>query len=465
MNYSSNTSRSAFFALGFSAVAALATTPQITSVTMAQDQSRSVIVAYTLEGGDAVVTLDVQTNANTSASADDPGWTSIGGAAICNAKGDVWNLVEAGSRTITWEPALSWPNHKIPAGGARAVVTAWTTDNTPDYMAVDISSVATAATPRRYYPAADFVPGGVTNSLYKTTVLLMRKIMARDITWTMGSTSAEKARSGTTEKNFNLALTNNYYIGIYEITQSQWGLVATNSGAAAYYKYENSMRPMETVAYNEIRNTHSTSPKSNTRVEAGTLSWEPSSDSFLGLLNLKTGLDFDLPSEAQWEYACRAGNGSGYWGDGSPFLYNSGASIGDGATNVTDANLSRIGRYSGNAGILAWEDMTEPENGGTAIVGSYSPNTWGLYDMHGNVLEICLDWFENDVSMNGGMTNIDPTDVTKTLSGAAGGERCRRGGAFGLNVNYARAARRLGVGAHERNRNLGFRVICRAGLK
>ena len=83
--------------------ASFAAVPQVTGVTMTQaTSSRLVTIEYTLADAPAVVTLDVQTNANTSASAEDPGWTSIGGEAICNAQGDVWKQVTAGARTITW---------------------------------------------------------------------------------------------------------------------------------------------------------------------------------------------------------------------------------------------------------------------------------------------------------------------------------------------------------------------------
>ena len=161
-----------------------AAVPEISSVTMAQDVARLVTITYTLADAPAVVTVDVQTNNANGV------WTSIGGEAVWNAQGDVWKKVETGSHTITWRPDLSWPDHKIADGGARAVVTAWALDNTPDYMAVDITATGGADT-QTYYPAADFVPGGVTNADYKTSVLLMRKIMAKDVTWTMGSTTPE----------------------------------------------------------------------------------------------------------------------------------------------------------------------------------------------------------------------------------------------------------------------------------
>ena len=177
-----------------------AAVPEISSATMAQASSRLVTITYTLANAPAVVTVDVQTNVTGDT------WASIGGDAVWNATGDVWKKVGDGltegnsiSGTILWRPDHSWPDHKIADGGARAVVTAWALDNTPDYMVVDISAAAQPNT-QTYYPAADFVPGGVSNGLYKTTTLLMRKIMAKDVKWTMGSTPLESlGRNATRE--------------------------------------------------------------------------------------------------------------------------------------------------------------------------------------------------------------------------------------------------------------------------
>ena len=136
-----------------------AAVPEVSGVTMTQDSMRLVSITYTLADAPAVVTVDVQTN-NANG-----GWASIGGEAVWNATGDVWRRVEAGSRTITWRPDHSWPDHKIADGGARAVVTAWALDNTPDYMAVDLTATGGADT-QTYYPAADFVPGGASRQLH-----------------------------------------------------------------------------------------------------------------------------------------------------------------------------------------------------------------------------------------------------------------------------------------------------------
>ena len=108
------------------AAVAVPAVPSVDTVTMAQPgPSRLVNIDYTLSGADAVITLDIQTNANTSAGAYDPGWTSIGGEAIGNATGDVWKKVTNDGTThqIKWRPDLSWPDHIIANGGARAVGT------------------------------------------------------------------------------------------------------------------------------------------------------------------------------------------------------------------------------------------------------------------------------------------------------------------------------------------------------
>ena len=79
--------------------------PEVSDVTMTQSATRRVTITYRLSDAPAVVTLDIQTNANTSAAADDPGWTSIGGKNICNAQGDVWKKVSGkDTYTITWQP-------------------------------------------------------------------------------------------------------------------------------------------------------------------------------------------------------------------------------------------------------------------------------------------------------------------------------------------------------------------------
>ena len=426
-----------------------AAVPDVTAVTMTQAANRLVTITYTLTDAPAVVTLDIETNATGDV------WASIGGENIQNVDGDVWKRVETGSHTIQWRPDLSWPDHKIADGGARAVLTAWALDNTPDYMVVDISDAAQPNT-QKYYPTAESIPGGIlANDVYRKTAIVMRKIMAKDVVWTMGSTPQEtRNREASREATHQVTLTNNYYIGVFPVTQSQWALIQSNNLTPSFYNYigSSAMRPVEQVCYNEIRNADNTTA-ANTAYD-----WPaaPNPSSFLGRLRTKTGIDFDLPSEAQWEFAARAGHGSTMWGDGSAILN----------TNKDD-NLGRLGRYAQNGGKV---DNKEPAqscdaSNGTAIVGTYQPNSWGLYDMHGNVWEWCLDWYTENIKTFGGMLNIAPSDSSKTLAGASGTDRVKRGGGWVYDEGINRPAFRNTAAPTARDKYSGFRLYCTAGLQ
>ena len=424
--------------------------PQISNVRLEQNSiSRRVTVRYDLDEA-AVVTMDVLTNG-----------VSIGGANIQAVTGDCFKKVAAGNNhVVEWNPWLSWPDHKFGAGVVSVRMTAWALDNTPDYMAVDITATGGADT-QTYYPAADFVPGGVTNSIYKTTKLLMRKIMAKDVEWTMGSTTLEtQNRQAAREATHQVTLTNNYYIGVYEVTQAQWDLIQPSRTAPSYFNnaVDRAMRPVEQVSYNEIRNSN------NSTTADATYNWpaDPNPNSFLGKLKTKTGIYFDLPSEAQWEFAARAGNGDTKWGDGSGIL-----------NADEDANLKLLGRYERNGGkVLNGSSYANPAQScgatnGTAIVGSYLPNAWGIYDMHGNVWEWCLDWYEDNINANGGAVNIDPSAPAETLSGASGVNRVIRSGSWNSAAGMSRPAyRSLNTPSYLSGiYSIGFRVLCSAGLR
>jgi formylglycine-generating enzyme required for sulfatase activity len=180
-------------------------------------------------------------------------------------------------------------------------------------------------------------------------------------------------------------------------------------------------------------------------------------DSFMGRLRAKTGLTtLDLPTEAQWEYACRAGT--------TTALY-SGKDL-TGASNCP--NVAEVARYRNNAGKPEgwnfWSTNGYSYGGqpgfqghthankwmGKAPVGSYPPNRWGLYDMHGNVWEWCLDWYAETY----------PGAVTDPKGPATGARRVLRGGSSDDPAHCCRAANR-GVGGYPvyRNADFGFRVV------
>ena len=209
------------------------------------------------------------------------------------------------------------------------------------YLVVDLSSGANSS----FYSISHLyaVPSGGWTDTYKTTKLVLRGIPAG--TFKMQNTS-------------NVTLTKPFYMGVFEVTQKQYQLVMGSNPSG----YTGDKRPVESVSYNTIRGSSNGAKwPSSSAVD---------STSFMGKLRVRTGLNFDLPTEAQWEYACRAGTTSSY---------------NNGGNTVNDLKL--LGRYSGN---------TSDGKGGYSThttVGSYLPNAWGLYDMHGNVYELCLDWY------------------------------------------------------------------------
>ena len=402
----------------------------VSGVSAMQGDDRTVTISYTLSGAPAVVTLDVTTNG-----------VSIGGTFVCTAGGDVWRVVEGDA-----EHTISW----LPDGNCPAVeelsfnVTAWPMNDPPDYMVVDISTTA-ATTPKRYYPNVDFLPGGLfSNLLYRTSSVLMRKIPAKGVTWTMGDEDST---------NY-VTLDDNYYMGVFEVTQAQWRMIAgtncpayfSNSGYAA-------LRPQESVRINNIR--FNGVDGSGGGAAYGFVS-NAAPTSYMGYLRSRTGIMFNLPSDAQWEYACRARVGEGRWNNGA---------VDTGAAAYT--NMPGRCQTTGGSAKAPDADCT-PDMGGSPVVGSYAPNAWGLYDMHGGVWEICLDWYEADadIAKYAGAVNINPTNHLQTLSGETANQgRVGRGGGWGSQHTMCHSRTRYNFTGGTSNAALGFRLCCPAEAK
>ncbi len=425
---------------------ASAIVPAVSDVSMSQSADRTVTVTYTLTNAPAVVTLDIQTNGTGGV------WASIGGENISGVLagvpvGDVWKVVESdGLHSITWRPYLSWPENRIPAGGARAVVTAWATNAAPDYMVVDLS--ANSSQRVSYYPDEKFLPGGLlSNADYRTTRLVMRKIPAEGAVFTMGSVS-ESGRQAN-EDTHSARLSGNYYMGVFEVTQTQWVKIMGANPSA--FTAEGMMRPVECVSLVMARENIASANAYDYQFLV-----TPYSTSFLGKLRAMAAdaIDFDLPSEAEWEYACRAGNGEGYWGDGS----------------VIEVDKYVPGRYRMNqedtdtvmSGETAPSSATTltPSNA-TAVCGSYSPNKWGLYDMHGNVQEWCLDFYKADITNLDGSLNTTPA----SMSGSDGRRHVLRGGAWIEKSGGVRSAYRANAIKTKALAYFGLRVKCTTGAK
>ena len=237
------------------------------------------------------------------------------------------------------------------------------------------------------------VPKGGWTDEYKTTKLVLRRIEK-------GSISG--INSGISGAFSSITIDKPYCIGVFEVTSAQYALMKGGSGDA---------RP-QAVSYDTLRGT-----------SAGALypdSTAVDATSVIGILRVKTGLTtLDLPTEAQWEYACRAGTTSDYNNGGS-----------------TEADLATLGRYVGNP-----SDGRGGFSGGATTVGSYAPNRWGLYDMHGNASEWCLEWYWRLYY------------------------RALRGGGCGTGAGSCRSGERSGsYPFYGGSLVYGFRLCCSAGL-
>jgi formylglycine-generating enzyme required for sulfatase activity len=285
------------------------------------------------------------------------------------------------------------------------------------YLVVDLSGGPSASS----YPVSylSTVPDGGWTDEYKTTNMVFRRIPAG--TFTMGSPTNELGRESAwgDETHHQVTLMQPFYVGVFEVTQRQWERVmGTWPGYFNNVSYRDA-RPVERVSYNMIRGGNAgTNWPANANVDA---------DSFMGRLRARTGKTFDLPTESQWEYAGRAGTTT---------ALNSGKNL----TNVeTCPNMFEVGRYwySGGSGYSQNGDTS----GGTAKAGTYLPNAWGLYDIHGNVWEWCLDWYP----------------------GYEGSYRVFRGGSWNYGASYCRVAHRGATSAGDAYDIMGFRAAMPSG--
>jgi formylglycine-generating enzyme required for sulfatase activity len=235
-------------------------------------------------------------------------------------------------------------------------------------------------------------------------------------TFMMGSPSSEVDRDND-ETQHSVTISRGFYMGKSAVTQAEYQAVMTNN--PSYFKGDN--LPVEQVSwYDAVEYCNKRSAREGLTpaytVSGTNVTWNREADGYR------------LPTEAEWEYACRADTTT-------PFS--------TGNTITTDqANYDGNYPYNGNAKGTCRERTT--------AVGSFAANRWGLYDMHGNVWEWCWDWYG---AYSGG-AQTDPSGA------ASGADRVERGGSWGYDADYLRSASRYNGAPSDRNIDLGFRLVC-----
>jgi formylglycine-generating enzyme required for sulfatase activity len=238
-------------------------------------------------------------------------------------------------------------------------------------------------------------PKEITNSIGMKLVLIPKG------TFMMGSPNEEEGAINDEEQH-QVTISKDYYLGATEVTQGQYEKVmGTNPSEfqkRVIRKSDSSMYPVEQVSWEdavEFCKRLSALPEEN-----------------------KAGRMYRLPTEAQWEYACRAD---------CKMAYSFGESL---------KSLGDYAWFGGNS-----NDQTHP-------VGEKKPNAWGLYDMHGNVWEWCSDWYDE----------YPKGTISDTTGPKEGSGRVRRGGSWFGGAAFCRSAFRTWIIPSHRNYDLGFRV-------
>ncbi|KPA18742.1 serine/threonine protein kinase [Candidatus Magnetomorum sp. HK-1] len=248
-----------------------------------------------------------------------------------------------------------------------------------------------------WYKVAEYVSAetNTENQTYISNSLGMTFRLIPAGTFVMGSPSDELGRNSD-ETQYTVTISESFYIQTTEVTQGQWKAVMGNNPSDFDSCGLNC--PVEYV------------------------SWEDAED-FIITLNAMGEGSYTFPTEAQWEYAARAGSNKAFANGG----------ISD---TTTDSNLDVMGWYGSNSG-------STPH-----AVAQKQPNAWGLYDMHGNVYEWCQDWY-------GTYSDISVTDPGGPSSGST---RVLRGGGWYYDAQYCRSAERGSASPGYRGCSIGLRL-------
>ena len=256
--------------------------------------------------------------------------------------------------------------------------------------------------------AAQGTPKKITNSIGMNLAFIPAG------TFVMGSPETELHRNAE-EVQHEVAITKPFYIGVFEVTQDEYRKVmganpsffsATGGGKQRVLRQDTANHPVERVSWLDA-------------VE------------FCKKLSAKDGKTYRLPTEAEWEFACRASTKT---------VFHTGNDFNSNLANINGLSYSSYGK-----------EEAGPFYRATVKAGDYKVNAFGLYDMHGNVQEWCADWYAEDYYKKS--PNDDPTGPSE------GTERVLRGGAWPSSAKACRSAGRNHLPPDEKTYTTGFRVV------
>jgi formylglycine-generating enzyme required for sulfatase activity len=257
-----------------------------------------------------------------------------------------------------------------------------------DRLIAELEKVLGAASPATASSPAP--PTAVASSF--TNSIGMEFVLIPAGTFRMGSPDSDRGVFDDEKPAHRVTISQPFYLGKYPVTQAQWeAVMGTNP---SQFTGERN-RPVERV------------------------SWEDTQEYIRRLNTREGGARYRLPTEAEWEYACRAGSQTAYCFGDDP------------------SQLSAYGWYVDNSGRVSH------------LVGQHKPNAWGLYDMHGNVWEWVQDWY--------GKYTVEP--VTDPQGSASGSYRVIRGGGWHIDARDCRSAYRGRRAPGYRVVDLGFRLL------
>jgi formylglycine-generating enzyme required for sulfatase activity len=270
-----------------------------------------------------------------------------------------------------------------------------------------------------------FVAVGATQDQNKmiTNAIGMKLILIPAGKFLMGSPAAEAERD-TDEGQHKIVITKPFYMGVYEVTQREYERIMPKNPSVFQAKNGGSPEhPAEQILWSDAVNFCK---------KLSELAEEKSA-----------GRVYRLPTEAEWEYACRAGTKT---------VFHFGNTL-----SSTQANFNGHFPYGG-------ADLG-PYLQKTAKVGSYRPNAFGLYDMHGNVAEWCSDWYDPDYYRQSAKEDPQGPPQGVVATGFGDFYHVVRGGSWLDEGRGCRAAYRFRYMPNAQYRLVGFRVVCELGAK